>query len=233
MVATSASSWSEYWNGMAQRHIFLVEARDHVRRLRSAVAVRGSDRVLDFGCGFGYVAELLAPDVAQVACWDAAAGMRRATAERTAQLPNVEQLSLAEGAPAAAAGSFDLVLVTSVIQYITPAELAGWLASWRALLRPGGRVVVSDVPVPGTSALTELIGMLRFAARNGFLLRALRDGIDEARRYAGSVRSTDLQRWQPAELARAAGDAGLVAERLPNNLTHRTARFSMTLLRID
>jgi SAM-dependent methyltransferase len=231
MNPTSASSWSDYWNGMAQRHIFEIEATDHVRRLRQAVPVGPADRVLDFGCGFGFVAELLAPHVAQLGCWDAAEGMRTATAQRTGRLPNVVQVDLGSGVPAGAEATYDLIVVTSVIQYMTPVELSGWLGRWRTLLRPGGRVVVSDVPCPGTSAVGELVGMLLFAARHGFLLTALRDGIDEARRYARSIRSTELQRWEPAELAQAAAVAGFEPVRLPVNLTHRRGRFAMELRR--
>ena len=189
-----AETWSAYWDGMEHRHIFTVEARDHVARLHRAVPLRPSDRVLDFGCGFGHVVELLAPSVARVGYWDAAAGMRRATAGRTAALGQVTLVDLGGPVPADAVGGFDLVLANSVVQYMTRDELTGWMVRWRSLLAPGGRIVLSDIPVPGASAVAELAGMLGFAARNGFLLRALRDGVEEAHRYSRSRGSADLLR---------------------------------------
>ncbi len=227
----SSTDWSAYWEGMADKRIFVVEAHDHVARLSAAVPLRPADYVLDFGCGFGHVVELLAPVVAKIDYWDAAETMRRATAERTKHLPSATVVDLSDTVPAAAEERYDLVLATSVIQYMQRGEVAEWLGRWRTMLRPGGRIVLSDVAPPGRSALGELAGMLMFAARHRFLVRALRDGVQEARRYTRSRSAVDLQRWRPAELAGAAAAAGLVAELLQTNLTHRRGRFSMVLRR--
>lgn len=221
---TVESAWSQYWEGMAPRRIFEVEARDHVDRLLRAVPIGPADRVLDFGCGFGHVTELLAASAAFVGFWDAAETMRTGTATRTAPLPNV---ALVEPVPGA--GPFDLVAANSVVQYMSAAELAGWLARWRDLLAPRGRIVLSDVPRPGGSAPAELLGMLRFAARHRFLLTALRDGIEESRRYARSRSETDLLRWRPQDLIAFAAEHGLDGRILPANLTHRTGRRSVVL----
>jgi ubiquinone/menaquinone biosynthesis C-methylase UbiE len=225
----SRSGWVGYWDGLEQRPLFAVQARDHVRRLRAVVSLRVTDRVLDFGCGFGHVAELLAPDVGRMDFWDAADSMRRATARRTARLPTAVEVDFSAGD--APDGGYDLVLVNSVIQYLTPDELAGWLARWNRMLRPGGRVVVSDVLRPGGSVLPEVLGLLWFAARHRILLRTVRDGVVEVAQYRRSRQSHRLHRWQPAELARMAADAGLVAETLPANLTHFRNRFAMLLRR--
>ena len=223
------SGWTSYWEAVTDKRIFAIEARDHVDRLRRVVDLHPGMRVLDFGCGFGHVAQQLAPLVGHVACWDAAETMREATAARTAGPSNVTILDLSEGVPPEAAGSFDLVLATSVIQYMVPAELGRWLAHWAALLRPQGRAVISDVPYPNISAVREVVGMLRFAARHGFLLRAFRDAVLELRHYAEFRGRLDIERWTPAELDRIATGAGLVPHLLPGNLTHRTGRFTMLL----
>lgn len=229
VTAAHTSGWTSYWEAMTDKRIFAVEAGDHVDRLRRIVGLHPGMRVLDFGCGFGHVAEQLAPLVAHVACWDAAATMRDATAARTAGLDDVTILDLSHGVPAEAAGSFDLVLATSVIQYLTPAELGGWLGRWADMLRPGGRAVLSDVPHPDISAMAEVAGMLRFAAGHGFLFRAFRDAVLELRHYAGFRGRLDIQRWTPAELDRFATSVGLTPAMAPENLTHRTGRFTMLL----
>lgn len=225
------SGWALYWEGMPHRHIFEVEARDHVTRLRRAIPIGGTDRVLDFGCGFGHVTALLAASVASVGFWDAAAAMREATARRTAALANVALVDL--GGPAAAPGAFDLVVANSVVQYMSETELSGWMARWRDLLVPGGRIVLSDVPRPGASSPRELLGMLRFAARHRFLLRALRDGVAEAARYSRSRADADLLRYRPDELIAVAARQGLRGQVLPVNLTHRSGRTSVVLEPVD
>lgn len=228
-VEPPTATWSAYWADMDHRHIFTVEARDHVARLRAAVPIRATDRVLDFGCGFGHVVALLAPTVAAAGYWDAAEVMRRATAERTAALGNVAPVDLGGPAHGDVVGSVDLLLANSVVQYMGPDELAGWLPRWRELLAPGGRIVLADIPPPGGSAAGELLGMLRFAARHGFLLRAVRDGVQEARRYARHRNGADLTRWTRADVVRLAEEAGFAASILPKNLTHRSGRFTVLL----
>ncbi|MGQ0575325.1 MAG: class I SAM-dependent methyltransferase [Pseudonocardia sp.] len=222
-------NWADYWDGIEHRHIFVVEARDHVARLRAAVAPRATDRVLDFGCGFGHLVALLAPSVAHVSYWDAAAGMREATAARTAGLADVGPLDLSGPVPPDASGTYDLVLANSVVQYMTPDDLGTWLDRWGTLLAPQGRIVVSDIPTPDGSALGELAGMLRFAARHGFLRRAVVDGIAEARRYRRSRGSADLQRWTADGFMQAAAAAGLDSRVLRRNLTHRADRLTVVL----
>lgn len=228
-VGPAATTWSEFWESAGHLHIHEVEARDYVTRLRAVAPLRKSDHVLDFGCGFGHVVELLAPCVAGVGYWDAASRMRRATQERVAPLGTVEPVDLGGPGPDAAICAFDLVLANSVVQYMAAAELAGWLHRWRSLLAPGGVIVLSDIPVPGASAAGELVGMLRFAARHGFLLTAVEDGLQEARGYFSSRVRADLLRWTPEDFVAMAAGCGLTARVLPANLTHRTGRFSALL----
>lgn len=228
-MSETTTGWSDYWEGVDHRHIFAVEAVDHVARLRRAITLSPTDRVLDFGCGFGHVVELLAKQVATVGYWDASQTMRDATARRTAVLDTVSEVELTDAHWAEASGGFDLVVANSVVQYMSPDELAEWMRRWKQLLAPGGRVVLADIPRPGASTVTELVGMLRFAAKHGFLLKALREGFEEARRYSKSRTAVDLAKWEPAQLVALAAEQGLTAEVLPQNLTHRSIRFTVSL----
>lgn len=227
-VERPAPGWSAYWNGIDDKKIFAEEARDHVARLRAAVPLRTTDVVLDFGCGFGHVVELLGPLVREVAFWDAAENVRRIAAGRTEHVPHAVEVDLSDARTLPIA-RYDLVIATSVIQYMRRDELALWLASWRSMLRPEGRIVLSDVPTPDLSGLSELTDMLAFAARHGFLLEALRDGVREARRYSRTRHLADLLRLTPDDLVALAAEAGLVGERLSANLTHRAGRFTVVL----
>lgn len=223
-------AWPAFWEEAAHLHIHRVEAGDYLERLRRGVSLQATDRVFDFGCGFGHVAGLLAAEALSIGYWDAAEQMRVATAARTAELGDrAASFDLSGPVPDGALGAFDLVLANSVVQYMSPDELARWLPRWRSMLAPGGRIVLSDLPVPGASALAELVGMLRFAARRGFLLRAVRDAASEARRYSSSRSRSELQRWTPEEFVRLAAGHGLTARILPANLTHRAGRFSVLL----
>ncbi len=229
MTAEAAQNWSEYWEDVDHRHLFAVEARDHVDRLRAAIPIRPTDRILDFGCGFGHAVELLAPTVAVVAYWDAATAMRRATAERTAAHANVTLADLARPSALGTHARFDLVLANSVVQYLGRDELRRWMTRWRTLLAAGGRIVLSDIPPPRTSSLRELLGLIRFARRHHILIRAVRDGMHEAHRYTRFRGENCLTRWLPGDVVELAASVGLEAVVLPENLTHRGRRFTVVL----
>lgn len=229
-VEPSPGTWSAFWEGAAHLHIHRVEADDYLERLRREVPLLPTDHVFDFGCGFGHVVSLLALIMASVGYWDAAGQMLAATAARTAALGDrVAPVDLAGPVPDTATASYDLVLANSVVQYMSADELAGWLPRWRSMLAPGGRIVLSDIPVPGASDIGEMVGMLRFAAGRGFLVRAVRDAASEVRRYSSSRSRTTLRRWVPEEFVRFAAGHGLAARVLPVNLTHRAGRFTVLL----
>lgn len=67
----TSTEWSEgFWDD-DDPWIFEDEARDYVARLRATLPLARDARVLDFGCGFGFVPRLLAPHVGTLAVWDA------------------------------------------------------------------------------------------------------------------------------------------------------------------
>src|SRR5439155_648564 len=48
--------WAAYWDRLEEHVIFRVEASDYVTRLEAALGLDPRARVLDFGCGFGFIA---------------------------------------------------------------------------------------------------------------------------------------------------------------------------------
>jgi cyclopropane fatty-acyl-phospholipid synthase-like methyltransferase len=223
-----SADWRAYWEQIEDRQeVFRAEARDHIARLRRLVPVDRDTRTLDFGCGFGFAAEQLAPHVASIALWDGAANVRRRARARIAWLPNVELADLANP-DAAAAPAYDLITVHSVVQYMSEAELRAWLTRWKRMLRPNGRLVLSDLIQPGASALRELLDYLGFSARAGFLGDALLGGMREFANYFGARSSRPLLQVDAERLAAWAAQAGLEVAWLPENLSHR--RFRRTAI---
>ena len=221
--------WLPYWDRLEERAIFPVEAADYVARVAATVGVPAFARVLDFGCGFGHVAALLAPGVREVAVWDASVPMRRAARRRLAHLSNVRVLAAPQPQPRTA--RFDLVLVNSVVQYMTPDEFHAWLDAAPAWLAPGGRIVLSDLLTGDVNPLRELGELLWLSARGGVLLRILREGVLELRHYARARRARPLSRVDLDELRRRAARLGLTMDVLARNLAYRSARTSVVLSR--
>jgi 2-polyprenyl-3-methyl-5-hydroxy-6-metoxy-1,4-benzoquinol methylase len=231
-AVNDGADWRSYWEQIEDRQeVFRAEARDHIARLRRLVAVDRGTRTLDFGCGFGFAAEQLAPHVASIALWDGAANVRRRARARIAWLPNVELADLSNPDDAEAAPAYDLITVHSVVQYMSEAELCEWLTRWKRMLRPNGRLVLSDLIQPGASALRELLDYLAFSARAGFLGDALVGGMREFANYFGARTSRPLLQVDATRLEDWAARAGLEVTWLPENLSHR--RFRRTAILRD
>jgi ribosomal protein S18 acetylase RimI-like enzyme/2-polyprenyl-3-methyl-5-hydroxy-6-metoxy-1,4-benzoquinol methylase len=225
--AADPEVWTAYWDQLEERQaIFRIEADDVARRLRQAMSLGPQTRMLDFGCGFGLVADRLAPHVAELALWDGSANIRRWARVNVAGHRNIRFLDLAGKPPAAA---FDVILVHSVAQYLTVPEIQQWLATWRAMLAPGGRLIVSDLLPPGYDGLTDLLAFLGFCARKRFLIRALREGWAEARSYGRMRARQDLLRVDPEELRRWGAEQGLEMTLLSDNLSYRRSRLAAVL----
>ncbi len=229
-AAGGGADWKAYWEKIEdQQEVFRAEARDHIARLRRLVPVDAGTRSLDFGCGFGFAAEQIAPHVGSVALWDGAANVRRRARARVAWLANVEMVDLSDPDAPATTAAFDLITVHSVVQYMSESELQAWLLRWRRMLKPNGRLVLSDLIQPGTSSARELLDYLAFSARNGFFFDALIGGVREFASYFGARSSRPLTQVDEPRLTRWGAQAGLRVEWLPENLSYRRFRRTAVL----
>jgi SAM-dependent methyltransferase len=183
-------------------------------------------RVLDFGCGEALEAGRVARRCARLYLFEAADPLRAALEARFAGEPAVRVLDR-DGLAGLPAASLDLVVVNSVLQYLSAGELEGWLAVWREKLAPRGLLVLADVLPPESSAVADAAMLLRVAARNGFLLAALGGlaslALGDYRRLR---RELGLTRWDPTELARRLEEAGFTVERRAANLGFNPNRMT-------
>ena len=229
-TAREANTWDSYWEELDGRaRVFREQSREYVMNLLSKVPLPPEVCVLDFGCGFGHVAGSLAPMVGEISLWDASTNMLRHARRNVSGIPNVRFADLDPDTWDGGAAAFDLVLVNSVIQYMTQDEFAQWLIVWRRVLKPDGRIVISDVIPANYDSLRDFTDILRLSARRGFLRQAIFDGLHEIAGYARKRQSRPLTRYDRGDLIRHAERAGLTVEFLPRNLTHFPRRISMLL----
>ena len=155
--------------------------RENVEQTCARIRALEPKRILDLGCGSGLMLFPLAPECAHYAGVDfsseAIADLERET--KRLGLTNVSLLE--QGVDASAhieAGSYDVVLLNTVIQYFPDTEyLAAVLDNALRALRPGGVVFVGDV--------RELGALDAFHAS---VVRAKADGDDDPRSLRRELR---------------------------------------------
>jgi hypothetical protein len=120
--------------------------------------------------------------------------------------------------------SFDLILVNSVVQYMTTEEYVGWLTDWRRRLAPNGRVLVSDLIPPDLGSMPDVLDLLRLGRRKGLLWRALRQCAAGAFSYSARRNAVPLARYSREDLIRHGNAAGMHVRFLDENLTQFSRR---------
>jgi ubiquinone/menaquinone biosynthesis C-methylase UbiE len=222
-------SWREFWN--ADTPIYVNDRHKIVHYQRIAEDIEkllpGPDaRVVDYGCGEALAAGRVAARCGHLYLCDGAEIVRDRLRQRLAAAGNVTILS-PEEFDTVPEGSADLIVVNSVVQYLSRDQLDACLAQWRRKLKPSGRLVVADVIPPGIGPLTDAAALLRFAAANGFLIASftglIRTFFSDYRRVRAQL---GLAHYSEAEFLKLLRDAGFTAERMSWNFGHNDARMA-------
>jgi protein-L-isoaspartate O-methyltransferase len=112
-----AMTWKKCWECLSDNEkIYRPEAEDYVARLEKTIQLSSDWRILDFGCGFGYVANILAPKVKEIFIWDEAENMRSRASFNTSNQTNVKCLNDFNDQVLTKKLMFNLILVNSVVQ---------------------------------------------------------------------------------------------------------------------
>src|SRR5881628_3145653 len=169
---TSAmDDWIDYYDSthtiyVSKRHRdlhFQVIARDIIGYISSADAV-----VLDYACGEALSAARVAEACGKLYLAEPAPGVRGRLIARFAPNTKIRVRSL-DDLRKMAEKSVDLAVMNSVAQYMTPDELDVAFAVIKRLLKPTGRLVLGDILRPEVGMLRDVLALLQFSAKHGFL----------------------------------------------------------------
>jgi ubiquinone/menaquinone biosynthesis C-methylase UbiE len=134
---------------------------------RAAAALRGSDRVLDVGCGAGHLSFAVAPHVGAMVASDLSPGMLaavQAEAKRR-ELSNLTTCRASAEALPFPDHHFDAVCTRMSAHHW--ADLRRGIGEMRRVLKPGGRLIVIDIVAPESALLDthlQAIELLRDAS---------------------------------------------------------------------
>jgi ubiquinone/menaquinone biosynthesis C-methylase UbiE len=200
---------------------FQLIARDIIGYIGSPDAV-----VLDYACGEALSAASVAEACSLLYLAEPAPGVRGRLIARFAPNTRIRVRSL-EDVRKMAEHSIDLAVMNSVSQYMTPEELDSAFVTIRRLLKPGGRLVLGDVLRPEVGMISDVIALLRFAARDGFLRDALVGLISTALSDYRQLRSrVGLERYSEADMIAKLCKSGLTASRMAVNIGHNPWRMT-------
>ncbi|MEV4625746.1 methyltransferase domain-containing protein [Micromonospora sp. NPDC049523] len=232
--AATGSTWLDEWNRgqdtyVSDRHRdrHFGEVAESIIRLLPARPAR----VLDYGPGEALFADRVAEASGEVILCEAADSIRARLTARFDGHPKVSVIGPV-GLAALAPGSIDLMVVHSVVQYLTPEELDNLLLDAHRLLADDGRLVVGDLVPPQVGLVSDTVDLLRFALRGGFLVDTVRALVRIAvSPYARLRRQHGLRRLTEHEMAAHARRAGLTGQRLRPNLGNNQTRWAFVARR--
>jgi ubiquinone/menaquinone biosynthesis C-methylase UbiE len=202
---------------------FQVIARDIVSYIPSPDAV-----VLDYSCGEALSAAKVAEACGMLILAEPAPGVRGRLIARFAPNTRIRVRALDELRNMTEA-SIDLVVMNSVAQYMAPPELDAALAVIRRLLKPNGRLVLGDILRPEVGMARDVLALMMFASRHGFLKDALVGLVATALSDYRELRTKiGLQRYSEPDMIAKLKRAGFSAVRAPRNIGHN--RWRMTFV---
>jgi SAM-dependent methyltransferase len=222
--------WISFWDS---KHSVYVNARHltaHYRRIADDLLpyVPAGGSVLDYGCGDALSHASIGNKAGRLILCDAAPGVRATLGERFSGNATIE-VRAPDELDALPAASLDLIVMHSVAQYLTPAQLDAQLAVFRRLLKPDGMLLMGDIIPPNVSPITDALALLRFGAHEGFFVAT---GFGLVRtlfsNYARLRTTLGLTHYDERAIIEKLAAAGFAAKRAAVNVGHNSSR--MTLL---
>jgi SAM-dependent methyltransferase len=223
------SDWLSFWD---KPHCIYVNARHkdvHYRSLAQAIAALAPSpqaRVLDYGCGEALHADIAAAACRELLLCDGAPSVRAGIATRFAANPKIRALA-PEDVERLPDSSLDLIVLHSVVQYLTGEQTQALFALFHRVLRSDGLLLVSDVIPPQVAASTDVATLIRFAAANGFLFAAFLGVARTLFSHYWWLRvRLGLSHYSEAEMIDKLAAAGFTARRAAKNMGHDQARMA-------
>jgi ubiquinone/menaquinone biosynthesis C-methylase UbiE len=221
--------WKSFWDRPHQLYSGQKHLAAHYRRIADdmiSVIPGPQARVLDYGCGEALDAARVASHCRELMLFEAVDGPRRSVASRFQGAPGIVVLGPAELANRPD-NSVDLVIVNSVLQYLSDAQLDELIANARRVLAPQGRFIIADVIPPDASALGDVKALLAFALSEKFLIEAVQGLVRTAFSDYVTVRKTlGLATHTSEAMLKRLQTAGFQATRRTANLGMNPGRMT-------
>ncbi|MBI5583376.1 MAG: class I SAM-dependent methyltransferase [Deltaproteobacteria bacterium] len=169
-INTTPSDWDRYFSSTKIDHSIMgIWAEHFVYSYHKYYGFSKSDVVLDFGAGLGDISFLVKDRVARIFLYDKSEYFLGQLGRKFASFPHIRVArSLLD-----VQGPVSLIIINSVIHYMTKSELEEMLRALRDLCDSKTRIIISDIVPPGYSKLLDALSQLRTGLRKKFLKKLL------------------------------------------------------------
>lgn len=223
----SYNQWRSFWREDSLFHEVEKHcAREWWERFQKVIPVSSNWRVLDFGCGHGYLIRLISSHVDHIVGMDISSAMVKISQEVNSGRDNVSVIQIEAPPDRFHHPPFDLVIVNSCIQYLSDRELEVWMKWWFGSMTAAGRLVLSDLYPRRVSHLRNLLETIAWGKNNRCLRSVLykffllfRAGYKWGKEYNRDPKEL-------LNLVRNCGGDGII---LPRNLDSLSTRYSLLI----
>lgn len=218
--------WIDFWNG--QHHIYVnsVHKVAHDRLITRGIAsyISVGSQVLDYGCGQNTSVEELSMKPARLTLCDAAKTVRSLLHSRFPSHDRIKIIS-PEELKLQPDGSFDLIVMHSVAQYLTKTEMTSLMIEFHRLLKCGGTLILGDIISETQSAVADVEALLKFARDERFFFAAIwglvRTSISPYRKLRANL---GLATYNPEAVSSLMETAKFACRRAERNIGHHQKR---------
>lgn len=226
-------SWRDFFQKdvplyVNERHK-LLHHRKIVNDYRELLIQLGVDQdcvVLDYGCGEALSAGELSKNCRKLWLYDPSTYVQSRLQELYSKNEHIRILTQ-DDLDHIPEKSVDVIIITSVMQYLTPQDHEQVLNKAHRLLKPSGYLILADLIPQDTSAITDTKALLRFAWEGGFFIPAL---IGLVRTYFSDYRHLrtrfGLSTFTHSQIIDLLKNAGFEANRHAHNVGHNQNRMT-------
>ena len=223
-------SWLDFWNKPNAIYVNDRHREAHYTTVFAGISPffppGATSTVLDWGCGDALAADRMSQMCGTLLLFDAAESTRRRLYNRYASCPRIEVVDERQ-LEALPKTSIELVIVNSVVQYLSREQLMMALGLFHRLLKNDGKLLLGDIIEPHTPTVKHVTTFLRFAFKNNFFWAAALGLLQNfVSSYRVLRRNAGYACFTADELSVVLRGCGFDAERLPRNIAVSPHRSS-------
>ena len=126
--------------------VYLLDGAGYYNRYINSIPLSGSENILDFGSGGGNASKILAARIPEghLTCLEPSTCWIKRLKKRLAKFKNVTFINTYIDNTDIPGNSFDIILIHHVLHDIHPDKRAGVLKNLSEVLKPDGRIYISE-----------------------------------------------------------------------------------------